>query len=132
MIMEVLSPAECLDLLATRHLGRIGIVVDGRPIILPVNYVLIDGRVALRTDPGTKLTAAAQGHVAFEVDQIDESARTGWSVLVTGVGFEVTDALDATSAAARQFPVDTWAPGQKSHWIRIESEEVSGRRLRPR
>ena len=82
--------------------------------------------------PGTKLTAAAQGQVAFEVDEIDESARTGWSVLVTGVGYEVTDALDATSVATRRFPVDTWAPGQKSHWIRIQTERLSGRRVRPR
>jgi nitroimidazol reductase NimA-like FMN-containing flavoprotein (pyridoxamine 5'-phosphate oxidase superfamily) len=132
MVMEVLSRAECLELLAGQHFGRIGVVADGRPIILPVNYVFEDGHVAVRTDPGTKLTAAAQGHVAFEVDQIDESSRTGWSVLVTGVGYDVTDALDATSVAAREFPVDTWVPGQRSHWIRIETEQVSGRRLRAR
>jgi prepilin-type processing-associated H-X9-DG protein len=132
LVMEVLSRTECLELLAGRHFGRIGVVLDGQPVILPVNYVFHDGHVALRTDPGTKLTAAAQGHVAFEVDEIDEPSRTGWSVLVTGVGYEVTDALDAASVAARRFPVDTWAPGQKSHWIRIESGQVSGRRLRPR
>ena len=130
--MEDLSPAECLELLAARHFGRIGVIADGQPIILPVNYVFDDGHVAVRTDPGTKLTAAAQGQVAFEVDEIDESSRTGWSVLVTGVGHEVTDALDATSVATRRFPVDTWAPGQKSHWIRIESGQITGRRLRPR
>jgi nitroimidazol reductase NimA-like FMN-containing flavoprotein (pyridoxamine 5'-phosphate oxidase superfamily) len=130
MVMDVLSEAECLELLAGHHFGRIGVVADSRPIIFPVNYVFHDGRVALRTDPGTKLTAAAQGHVAFEVDEIDETSRTGWSVLVTGVGYDVTDALDATSVAARRFPVDTWA-GQKSHWIRINAEQVSGRRVRP-
>ena len=132
MVVEVLSHAECLELLAGHHFGRIGVVADGQPIILPVNYVFHDGQVAVRTDPGTKLTAAAQGRVAFEVDEIDESSRTGWSVLVTGVGYEVTDALDSTSVAARRFPVDTWAPGQKSRWIRIQSGQVSGRRLRSR
>jgi nitroimidazol reductase NimA-like FMN-containing flavoprotein (pyridoxamine 5'-phosphate oxidase superfamily) len=132
MAMEVLSRAECLELLAGHHFGRISVVADGQPIILPVNYIFDDGHVAVRTDPGTKLTAAAQGRVAFEVDEIHESSRTGWSVLVTGVGYEVTDALDASSVATRRFPVDTWAPGQKSHWIRIESEHVSGRRLRPK
>jgi uncharacterized protein len=131
MVMEDLSPVECEDLLAARHFGRIGVIAHGQPIIFPVNYVFADGRVALRTDPGTKLAAAAQGQVAFEVDEIDESSRTGWSVLVTGVGYEVTDALDATSVATRRFPVDTWAPGQKSRWIRIEPKQVSGRRLRP-
>jgi hypothetical protein len=132
LVMEVLSQAECLELLAGRHFGRLGVVADGWPIMFPVNYIFQDGQVAVRTDPGTKLTAAAQGRVAFEVDEIDESSHTGWSVLVTGVGYEVTDALDATSVATRRFPVDTWAPGQKSHWIRIESGHVSGRRLRPK
>jgi nitroimidazol reductase NimA-like FMN-containing flavoprotein (pyridoxamine 5'-phosphate oxidase superfamily) len=132
MLMRALSRSECLELLASHHFGRIGVIAAGRPIILPVNYVFDDGRVVIRTDPGTKLTAAAQGQVAFEIDGIDEWSRTGWSVLVTGVGYEVTDALDATSVATRQFPVDTWAPGQKSHWIRIESHQISGRRLEPR
>ncbi len=62
---------------------------------------------------------------------VDEAERTGWSVLLVGVGYEVTDALDATSAATREFPVDTWALGRKSHWIRIERQRVTGRRLRP-
>jgi len=131
VVIDVLSEGECLELLGDHHFGRIGVVVDGQPIILPVNYVFDGGQVVLRTDPGTKLTAAAQGHVAFEVDEIDPDSRTGWSVLVTGVGFEVTDALDATSTAARRFPVDTWAPGRRSHWIRIRAGEISGRRLRP-
>jgi hypothetical protein len=59
--MEVLSEAECLLLLASRHFGRVGVVADGRPLILPVNYVFDDGQLAFRTDPGAKLTATAQG-----------------------------------------------------------------------
>jgi nitroimidazol reductase NimA-like FMN-containing flavoprotein (pyridoxamine 5'-phosphate oxidase superfamily) len=131
MMMEDLSEADCFDLLAGHHFGRIGVVVGGRPTIFPVNYFFEDGRVAIRTDPGTKLSAAAQGQVAFEIDGVDEAARAGWSVVVTGVGYEVTDALDDVSEALRRFPVDTWAPGQKSRWIRIEPQAVTGRRLRP-
>ena len=131
MIMEVLSEADCFDLLASHHFGRIGVVVGGRPMIFPVNYFFEDGRVAIRTDPGTKLSAAAQGQVAFEIDGIDEAARAGWSVVVTGAGYEVTDALDDVSEALRRFPVDTWAPGQMARWIRIEPQAVTGRRLGP-
>jgi nitroimidazol reductase NimA-like FMN-containing flavoprotein (pyridoxamine 5'-phosphate oxidase superfamily) len=103
MVLEDLSRAECLELLAARHFGRIGVVADGQPIIFPVNYVFDDGHMAVRTDPGAKLTAAAQGRVAFEVDEIDESSRIGRSILVTGVGWEVTDGLDATSVTTRRF-----------------------------
>ena len=77
MIMEVLGEADCFDLLASHRFGRIGVVVGGRPMIFPVNYFFEDGRVAIRTDPGTKLSAAAQGQVAFEIDGIDEAARAG-------------------------------------------------------
>ena len=129
--MDELSEPECSDLLAAHHFGRIGVVSGGTQLIFPVNYVYDDGRIAVRTDPGTKLSAAAQGQVAFEIDEIDEAARSGWSVLVTGVGYEVTDAIDDESEELRRFPVDTWTPGQRSHWIRIEPQRISGRRLRP-
>jgi len=129
--IEEMTAAECAETLANHHFGRIGVVSDGRQLIFPVNYVFEDGRIAIRTDPGTKLAAAAQGHVAFEIDSVDEMARTGWSVLVTGMGYEVTDAVDLASEELRRFPVDTWAPGQKAHWIRIEPQTITGRRLRP-
>jgi nitroimidazol reductase NimA-like FMN-containing flavoprotein (pyridoxamine 5'-phosphate oxidase superfamily) len=129
--MDEMTAAECAEMLANQHFGRIGVVSEGRQLIFPVNYVFEDGRIAIRTDPGTKLAAAAQGQVAFEIDSVDELARTGWSVLVTGTGFEVTDAVDTASEELRRFPVDTWAPGQKAHWIRIEPQMITGRRLRP-
>jgi hypothetical protein len=69
--------------------------------------------------------------VAFEVDEVDEGARSGWSVLVTGAGYEVTDAIDVVGVSARAFPVDTWAPGSKAHWIRVEPQAITGRRVRP-
>jgi uncharacterized protein len=132
MQMEALAENACLDLLAAHHFGRLGVVVAGQPVIVPVNYVLRDGCVAIQTDPGTKLSAAAQGRVAFEVDAVDESTRSGWSVLVTGVGYDVTDTLDDISERVRAFPVDTWAPGRKACWIRIEPAAITGRRIRPR
>jgi nitroimidazol reductase NimA-like FMN-containing flavoprotein (pyridoxamine 5'-phosphate oxidase superfamily) len=131
MKIEELGEEECVDLLAKHHFGRIGVVVASRPVILPVNYVFENGRIAIRTDPGTKLSAAAQGQVAFEVDAIDESSRSGWSVLVTGVGYDVTDALDRASEEVRAFPVDTWVPGDRACWIRIEPDAITGRRVRP-
>jgi hypothetical protein len=31
----------------------------------------------------------------------------------------------------KDLPVTPWAQGEKSHWIRIEPVEVTGRRIRP-
>jgi len=129
--IEELGEAACDELLGAHHFGRIAVIVDGSPVVLPVNYFYQDGRVAIRTDPGTKLTAAAMGNVAFEIDGVDDESRTGWSVLVRGTGFDVTDSLDGVSEEIRRFPVDTWAPGDKACWIRIEPQIVTGRRISP-
>jgi prepilin-type processing-associated H-X9-DG protein len=129
-VIEDLSVPECEALLESRHFGRVGLESGGRQVILPVNYVFADGRVAIRTDPGSELARGSQQPIAFEIDEIDEPGRTGWSVLVTGVGYDVSDALDAASADLRRLPIDTWAPGEKSRWIRIEKQTITGRRVR--
>jgi two-component system, NarL family, response regulator DevR len=91
--LEVLSRDACLRLLATATLGRVGVSVDALPRVLPVNFRFDGGRILIRTGTGTKLDAAADNAVvAFEVDEIDPVAHTGWSVVVTGMARELTDA----------------------------------------
>ena len=63
------------------------------------------------------------------MDDIDQERRTGWSVLVQGVGHEVTDALDTMSERVRTLPVTPWPGGEPSHWLRIVPREITGRRL---
>ena len=128
--LEEIGEEECRSLLGQHHVGRLAVVVDGAPLVFPVNYVFDGRRVAIRSDPGSKLTAADLGRVAFEIDGIDEDGRRGWSVLVQGVGHDVTDALDEVSELIRALPVDPWAPGEKAHWIRIDATSVTGRRVR--
>src|SRR3954469_14084185 len=84
--LVVLTEQECLRLLATRTFGRLAFVYrPGVPLILPVNYTLDDEAVVLRSGQGPKLQAAERGdRVSFEVDDIDEATRQGWSVVVTG------------------------------------------------
>jgi uncharacterized protein len=129
VVMEELSPSECQQLLSANHFGRIGVIAGGYPEIFPVNYAFGAGRVAIRTAPGTKLDAAALGNVVFEIDSIDDADHTGWSVVVKGTGFEVTEAVDEVSEDIRRSLIDTWAPGDKNHWIRIEPTAITGRRL---
>ena len=120
---------ECLALLGGRRVGRLVVVRDGLPQAYPVNYVL-DGRtVALRTDPGLLLDWATLGKVAFEVDQIDEDSHEGWSVVVHGVGRDVTDGVDAWSERVRAHPLEPWAGGDRRHWVAIAGAQFTGRRL---
>lgn len=126
----VLTAEECVELLSSHRFGRIAVHGRDGLAIFPVNYVWSQGRVAIRTRPGTKLAAAAQSEVAFEIDEVDEAARQGWSVLVTGAGYEVTDTLDEESRALRDLPVEPWAPGERSSWLRIEPRAITGRMVK--
>jgi uncharacterized protein len=96
--------------------------------VFPVNFVLDRHMVVLRTDAGTKLNAAIKGsRVAFEIDGTDTAAHTGWSVLVRGEAIEVTD--PAELARLRKLPLDPWAPGAKTHYVRILPMALTGRRI---
>ena len=127
--IETVERDDCLALLATTSVGRLGLLVDGRPEILPVNFA-VDGDVVLfRTAPGTVLNQAALTVVAFEADQFDESGRSGWSVLVQGIAQDIGDAIDRNSERVRRLTLVTWAPGTRERWFSIRPERVTGRRI---
>jgi hypothetical protein len=127
--LDEISEAECLALLAGQGVGRLVVIADEQPLVFPVNYIL-DGRtVAIRSDPGTKLDWATLGRVAFEIDDIDPVRHEGWSVVVKGLGRDITDGIDPWSKAVRSAPLAPWAAGEKGHWIAIASPQFSGRRL---
>ena len=127
--METIPRDECVHLLETRQVGRLGFLQGDDLMILPVNY-LVDGEIVVfRTDPGAKLEGAPLSRVAFEVDAIDPATQQGWSVLVHGVGEELTPAYRKAYERARSLPIDSWSPGEKQHWVRIVPTRITGRRL---
>jgi nitroimidazol reductase NimA-like FMN-containing flavoprotein (pyridoxamine 5'-phosphate oxidase superfamily) len=123
-----LSKSECFALLAQEHLGRVAVVDDLGPVVFPVNFVLDRHMVVFRTDEGTKLDAACRGsRVAFEIDGADTAARTGWSVLIRGEAIEVTGTVEL--ARLGKLPLDPWAPGARTHYVRILPAALTGRRI---
>jgi uncharacterized protein len=131
-VLEQFTKIECLELLGSQCFGRLGVVVDGRPMIFPVNYALDGDTVVFRTDVGTKFDRAVLGPVAFEVDSVDPVARTGWSVVVQGMGQEITWKLDERSERLRELDVHPWVPGERVRWVEILAQTITGRRVRPR
>lgn len=128
--IEVLDRGTCVRLMATQPVGRLAVAPGGRPVCLPVNFVLDDEAVVFRTAAGTKLDAAVRGAlVSFEVDSIDPVLQAGWSVVVSGWAEEVLDADEQARLAA--LPLRPWSAHDKSHWIRVRPESITGRRLRP-
>jgi uncharacterized protein len=122
-----LDPQECTALLARSRLGRVALLVDGAPMILPVNFVVDDGGIVFRTSPASPLAAADRAVVAFEIDGIDLRSHTGWSVLVRGRAHQVTAADEV--ARLEKVNLVPWAPGSRPLYITITPAETTGRRI---
>ncbi|MGH2772706.1 MAG: pyridoxamine 5'-phosphate oxidase family protein, partial [Actinomycetota bacterium] len=106
--------------------GRLAFVTNGRPMILPVNYIFDQDSIVFRTAPDSTLGDLGEGTpVAFEVDS--SRPREGWSVLVQGTATEVRDAEEIERL--RRGPLESWAEPVSDEWIRISIEEISGRRI---
>jgi nitroimidazol reductase NimA-like FMN-containing flavoprotein (pyridoxamine 5'-phosphate oxidase superfamily) len=126
--MRPLTETECFELLEHQWIGRVAFVVDGWPVVLPVNYELAGRDIVLRTDPGLKLDAVGDGAaVSFEVDEYDALYQSGRSVLVHALASEVRgEERDRLAEASK---LRSWADGPKAHWIRLEPVRVTGRLL---
>jgi nitroimidazol reductase NimA-like FMN-containing flavoprotein (pyridoxamine 5'-phosphate oxidase superfamily) len=127
--VETLSREDALDLLQ-RHgfVGRVAFVIEGRPMILPVNYLAGAESLVFCTGEGTMLASLGPGAtVAFEVDDSRPLEHAGWSVVVEGTAAEVTDEEELTWL--RRGPLKSWAVRSSAHWIRVTYTHLSGRRI---
>jgi uncharacterized protein len=126
--LETLPFAQCLRLLASVPVGRVGFVADGEVQVLPVNHVLDGQNVVFRTAHGSKLSAAeGEKPITFEVDDYDERTHSGWSVVVTGRSEPVDE--DAEVDRLDRAGLRPWASTvERPFWIRIRPTSVTGRR----
>jgi uncharacterized protein len=122
--LERIDEAECRLLLHSRTLGRVGLHIADQTAILPVYYALMNHDIVFRTDPGMKLIAAAlETRVVFEVD----NASPGWSVLVRGHAEQLRNFDDV--AHAQTLLGHDWPAGTREQYVRIVTEQITGRRL---
>lgn len=128
--LEVLSDSECVRLLQSNDVGRLGVVDrEVRPLIFPVNYFFDEGVVVFRTAPGSKLDLAPGAAVCFEIDGVEPDGGA-WSVLVKGLAHDITDPRSAPTGRMKLWPVRPLAPGSREHWIGVWANEITGRRIR--
>lgn len=126
--MQTLSNDECLRLLSSQWLGRVGVSVGALPAILPVAYAVDGKSVVFRTSPGSKLDAVAAGQViCLEADQAARDTQSGWSVLVVGRAHEVNDPDEI--ARLGQLDLERWPSPTADRYVRLPVEWISGRRL---
>ena len=126
--LERLSEPECLALLGSTKLGRVGLSVDALPVVLPVCFVLVGREILIRTGEGSKLDAAWKGSiVAFEADSLDGPGDQGWSVMVQGPAEVLGSPLELSD---RALALPAPLPGNESDLlVAVRCDLVSGRRL---
>lgn len=122
-----LSRPECQERLGSHSMGRVAWSAGGEQYILPVSYAMNAGHVVFRTSPhGALAQLLRPTNVAFEIDQVDEAAETGWSVVVHGRAQGVALPQELALLWARS-DIVPWAPGTRNTFISIDPQTISGR-----
>jgi len=126
--LERLSLAECHRLLAPGGLGRVAFPAASGLMVLPVNYVLVDGTIVLRTGTGSLIAAHGDDAVSFETDHLDETLGWGWSVLVRGQAHRVLQPGELRNLR-EACDLRPWPAGEHDLWVKIVPVYITGRRI---
>jgi nitroimidazol reductase NimA-like FMN-containing flavoprotein (pyridoxamine 5'-phosphate oxidase superfamily) len=126
--LSTISPDRCLALLGSVPYGRVVFTHRALPAIRPVNHIVDNGNIIIRSSLGAGITGAAGDGmvVAYEADAIDPDTRTGWSVVVTGKARLVQDPDDL---ARYQRILEPWVDGRMDCVVSIPTDLVTGYQL---
>jgi len=120
-----LTETECWTLARTRPVGRLAWSGPGGLTVVPVNFSLDGETVIVRTAAYSAIGRECDDcAVAFQIDELDERMRSGWSVQMRGWAH-----VDHGQVGGPEPQV--WPSGAKTLRLRITVTEVSGRRLVP-
>ncbi|WP_084526492.1 pyridoxamine 5'-phosphate oxidase family protein [Nocardia vaccinii] len=125
-----ISESEALRLLAAAPYGRVVFTRDALPAIRPVNHLVEDGLIIIRTRLTSRLTASVRANhkvvVAYQADDIDPIRRIGWSVVVTGIARTVDD---RDRIARYEELLEPWGDRVMDVVVEIEPSIINGIRL---
>lgn len=125
-----LAGTEAMNLLASVDYGRIVFTQKALPAIRPVNHVIVNGEIFVRTRLHAKLAVAVDVRyptvVAYEADELDPVNRLGWSVVVTGYARAVTDPAELSRL---EHMLQPWVESVMDAAVAIRPEIVTGFRL---
>jgi pyridoxamine 5'-phosphate oxidase-like protein len=92
---QELERAEAMRLLASIGYGRVVFTLNALPAIRPVNHLVDEGRVIIRTRLTSAISIGVRSTdgvvVAYEADSLDPQSRAGWSVVIMGRAHTLTD-----------------------------------------
>ena len=134
-VLERLSEAECMELLAPGGLGRLVYTSRYGHTALPIVYKIDEGSIVLGTwdpvlfdeDLRTGI-AQAEYRVAVEADSIDVEAREGWFVLVRGAAHHLD--TEAERMSFIDAGLEPWIEEVPAHYIRVTPTTIFGLSVR--
>ncbi len=121
-----LEAQECWDILDRERFGRLAVAIGGDPDIFPINFLVDDGKLLMRTAAGTKLTELViNSAVAVEADGRD--GDVAWSVVLKGIARKVESFSETYEDDGKH--LETWLPSDKPIYVEISARSLSGRRF---
>jgi nitroimidazol reductase NimA-like FMN-containing flavoprotein (pyridoxamine 5'-phosphate oxidase superfamily) len=118
---------ECWALVEQSAVGRVAWSEADGPIVLPLNYVVHDGALWLRTSAHSSAAHEIDDdRVAILIDDLDPTTHVGWSVQIRGaarVHYHQSEVPEAVQG------LTTWAEGPRPLWIKVEPTSIYGKRL---
>jgi nitroimidazol reductase NimA-like FMN-containing flavoprotein (pyridoxamine 5'-phosphate oxidase superfamily) len=126
---RLLDGYTAMRLLAGVDYGRVVFTFKSLPAIRPVNHLVDEGRIIVRTKLTSAISTAARSSngvvVAYEADSLDPRTQTGWSVVVTGRARTLTDPEQVRRYEELLHP---WV-NHADTVVAIEPEIISGLRI---
>lgn len=121
--MRQVSRQQALRLLGSVSLGRIAFTAHAMPEIRPVNHILDDEDIIIRSHVGAAILSTHGKVVSYEADALDPDSHLGWSGMVLGKAQVVED-----PAAVERYSrmVEPWVDRQMDYVIRIHPETITG------
>jgi nitroimidazol reductase NimA-like FMN-containing flavoprotein (pyridoxamine 5'-phosphate oxidase superfamily) len=123
-----LTEGECWQLLGSVSLGRVVFTQRAMPAIRPVNHLVDNQKIIIRSHLGAAITSRADAGsvVCYEADDLDPVRHTGWSVIATGLARLVQE---PDAIARYEQLLEPWVAGELDQVISIEPQFVTGVRL---
>jgi len=123
-----LTPGECWNLLSGTSLGRVVFSMRALPAIRPVNHLIEEHTIIIRSHLGSAITGhtSVGAVVCYEADEIDCVRHTGWSVTATGTARLVTD---PAAVSRYEQALKPWIAGPTDQVIAITPGMITGTRL---
>lgn len=102
--MDPLTTEETMEILEREPVAHLGTIVDGKPYVTPMSYVVDGEEILFRTMEGKKLDGIrANSSVCVEVSRFDHESGSWVSVIVRGTATFVEDPDTRQKTIARLF-----------------------------